>query len=68
LDVTATDKGFLMPRIALTGTDDTTTITPSATTGLMIFNTSTVATGSAKVSWFLLLGWKLLETTSKRRV
>jgi hypothetical protein len=41
LDITSSDKGFLMPRIALTGTDDVTTITPSATTGLMLYNTVT---------------------------
>ncbi|MDC8005718.1 hypothetical protein POV27_16790 [Aureisphaera galaxeae] len=39
LDITSTDKGFLIPRVALTGTDDTTTITPSATTGLLVYNT-----------------------------
>ncbi len=41
LDITSSDKGFLMPRIALTGTDDVTTITPSATTGVMLYNTVT---------------------------
>jgi hypothetical protein len=41
LDITSSDKGFLMPRIALTGTDDVTSITPSATTGVMLYNTVT---------------------------
>ncbi len=41
LDITSSDKGFLMPRIALTGTDDVTTITPSATIGVMLYNTVT---------------------------
>jgi hypothetical protein len=41
LDISSSNKGFLIPRIPLTGTDDVTTITPSATTGLMIYNTVT---------------------------
>lgn len=45
LDISSTDKGFLMTKVTLTGTNDTTTITPSATTGLMVYNTAT--TGAA---------------------
>lgn len=41
LDITDTNGGFLTTRVALTGTDDTTTITPSATTGLLVYNTVT---------------------------
>ena len=40
LEVTATNKGFLPPRIALSGTNDVSTITSPAT-GLVIFNTAT---------------------------
>jgi hypothetical protein len=40
LEVTATNKGFLPPRIVLSGTNDVTTITSPAT-GLVIFNTAT---------------------------
>lgn len=40
LDVVSTDKGFIMTKVALTGTNDTTTITPSAVTGLMVYNTA----------------------------
>lgn len=43
LDVTATDKGFLAPRIALTSATDVTTIATPAT-GLMIYNTATAGT------------------------
>ncbi len=39
LDINASDGGFLIPRVELTGTDDTTTITPNATTGLLVYNT-----------------------------
>ena len=42
LDVKSTTKGFLPPRIALTGTSDATTISSPAT-GLLIYNTATVS-------------------------
>lgn len=42
--VESTDKGIILPRVALTGVDDTTTITPSATTGLIVYNTASVGT------------------------
>lgn len=38
LDVTATDKGVLLPRVALTSSTDETTI-PNPTTGLLVYNT-----------------------------
>lgn len=55
LDVSATNKGFLPPRIALTGTNDNTTIKNSAGTsitpaaGLLIYNTATSTTDPYKV-------------------
>ncbi|MBA80432.1 MULTISPECIES: hypothetical protein [unclassified Leeuwenhoekiella] len=49
LDISATDKGLMIPRVALTGTDDTATVTPSATTGLLVFNTA-ATTGTNAVS------------------
>ena len=42
LDVKHSNKGFLMPRIALTGTADVTTI-PSPAISLLIYNTSTIS-------------------------
>ncbi|PCJ81355.1 MAG: hypothetical protein COA57_14380, partial [Flavobacteriales bacterium] len=42
LDVVATDKGMLIPRVALTGTGDVVTIS-SATISLLIYNTATVS-------------------------
>ncbi|MEM7186436.1 MAG: hypothetical protein AAF466_07240 [Bacteroidota bacterium] len=39
LDINASDGGFLMTRVELTGTNDTGTITPNATVGLMVYNT-----------------------------
>ena len=44
LDIHSSDKGFLMPRVALSGTDDTSTISITGlapTTGLMVYNTYT---------------------------
>ena len=38
LEVNSTDKGFLPPRVALTGTNDNTTI-QNPVTGLLVFNT-----------------------------
>jgi hypothetical protein len=49
LDITSTDKGFLMTKIALTGTDDTSTITPSPTTGLLVYNTATAGSPGNEV-------------------
>ena len=40
LDIDAADKGFLPPRVALTATDDVSTIATPAT-GLMVYNTAT---------------------------
>jgi hypothetical protein len=48
LDVYATNKGFLPPRIALTGTLDVATIASPAT-GLVIFNTATAGTSPNNV-------------------
>lgn len=49
LQVDATNKGFLQPRVTLTGTSDTSTIATPAT-GLMVFNTATAGTGSTAVT------------------
>lgn len=46
LDVSATNKGVLLPRIALTGTNDITTIATPATS-LLIYNTATVGGANA---------------------
>ena len=49
LEISATDKGFLPPRVALTGTSDVSTIaTPAA--GLMVFNTATAGTSPSNVT------------------
>lgn len=49
LDVTSTSKGFLQPRVALTGTSDASTIASPAA-GLMIYNTATAGSGATAVT------------------
>ena len=48
LEVASANKGFLLPRIALTGTADVTTIAAPAT-GLLIYNTATAGTAPSNV-------------------
>jgi hypothetical protein len=48
LDLTATNKGFLPPRVTLTGTADVSTIASPAT-GLLVYNTATAGTAPAAV-------------------
>ncbi len=48
LDVKSTSKGILIPRVALTGTNDVTTI-PTRVESLLIYNTATTS-GSTAVS------------------
>jgi len=49
LDITSSNSGVLLPRIALTGTGDTTTIV-SPVTSLMIYNTATAGTAPNNVA------------------
>jgi len=49
LQVDATDKGFLAPRVSLTATNDVATI-PSPATGLLIYNTATAGTSPNNVT------------------
>jgi hypothetical protein len=48
LDVTATNKGFLPPRVTLTSTSDVSTIASPAT-GLIVYNTATAGTAPSNV-------------------
>jgi hypothetical protein len=49
LDVSATDKGILIPRVALTDALDVITV-PSAANGLLIYNTATAGTAPNNVT------------------
>jgi len=48
-EVRSTDKGILLPRITLTGSDDLTTITPAPSIGLFVYNTTKAGSGSTMV-------------------
>lgn len=50
LDITSSNKGFLMTKVALTGTDDVSTITPAPTTGLLLYNTATAGSSGNEVT------------------
>lgn len=50
LDIESNDKGILIPRVALTGTNDVTTITPAASFGLLVLNTATAGAGATAVT------------------
>lgn len=41
MDITSTNRGFLMPRVALTSTLDVTTIAGAEATSLLVYNTAT---------------------------
>jgi hypothetical protein len=71
LDVTSSDKGILIPRVALSSATSSSPITPAPTTSLLVYNTATAGSGVTAVSpgfyywsgtvWIPLLGndWKL---------
>jgi len=56
LEVEATNKGFLPPRVALTGTKDATTI-PTPAAGLLVINTATAGSGTTAVVANTLYIW-----------
>ncbi len=49
LDVTSTNKGILIPRVALTGLNSASPIT-SPTTSLLVYNTATAGTSPSNVT------------------
>jgi len=69
LDVSATNKGLLIPQVALTSTTDVTTIASPAT-GLLIYNTATTGRSPDNVipGYYYysgsLTGWKRFDTGS----
>lgn len=61
LDVTATDKGFLPPRVTLTSSTDATTI-PSPATGLLVYNTGNNAGLRAGYYYWNGTDWTTIAT------
>lgn len=64
LDVTADDKGILLPRISLTGSTDTSTITTGNVESLLIFNTATVADVTPGYYYWLGTKWQRMDGRS----
>lgn len=64
LEVAATDKGFLPPRIALTSTSSSSPISGTPDAGLLIYNTAT--TGDVTPGYYYWNGtvWKKISITS----
>lgn len=61
LEVAATDKGFLPPRVTLTSSSDATTI-PTPATGLLIYNTGTNAGLAAGYYYWNGAVWTTIAT------
>lgn len=61
LDITATDKGFLPPRVTLTSSTDATTI-PSPATGLLVYNTGNNAGLRAGYYYWNGTDWTTIAT------
>lgn len=56
LDITATNKGFLLPRIALKGTNDISTI-PNPAIGLLVYNTVQAGLDKVRVLKNKIYSW-----------
>lgn len=67
LDVQSTDKGILIPRVALTGTADATTITPANVEGLLVYNTATVGTITPGYYYWSGSTWLRMQTEAATR-
>ena len=63
LEVNATDKGFLPPRVTLTSSSDNSTI-PNPATGLLVYNTGTNAGLAAGYYYWNGTDWTTIATAS----
>lgn len=67
LDISATDKGVLVPRVSLGDVSDTMIDgINTAATGLLVYNTNASVTGGSGVGFYMFNGsaWERLTTTS----
>ena len=67
LDITASDKGILVPRVSLSSIATTTLDgVNTASTGLLIYNTNAAVTGGSGVGYYYFNGttWERLTTTT----
>lgn len=65
LDISATDKGFLPPRVALTGSGSSTPITGQLEAGLLIYNTATISDVTPGYYYWSGTVWKRLISPSE---
>ena len=67
LDIKSANKGLLIPRVALTGTNDITTISSPATS-LLVYNTATAGSGGTAVApgfyYWNGSGWASLSSST----
>lgn len=66
LDVTATDKGMLIPRVSLIAVNNLTSPINTPATGLMIWNTNATVTGGAGTGFYFYNGtvWQPVNTNT----
>jgi hypothetical protein len=65
LDISATDKGLLPPRIALTGASNSAPITGQLEAGLLIYNTATISDVTPGYYYWSGSAWKRLISPSE---
>ncbi|WP_027126430.1 hypothetical protein [Gelidibacter mesophilus] len=64
LDISATNRGVLIPQVTLTGLSDMTTITAGNVNSLLVYNTSTTNSLSPGYYYWFEGAWKRLATDS----
>ena len=64
LDITATDKGVLIPRVSLVDVTDITTPVNNPTTGLLVYNTNASVTGGSGEGFYYFNGtiWVIINS------
>ncbi|MGB0999822.1 MAG: hypothetical protein ACPGVE_05725, partial [Flavobacteriales bacterium] len=68
LDVTASDKGMLIPRVALTSITDVSTITEGNVVSLMVFNTATISDVTPGFYFWAGSSWKRIQDSKPKSV
>ena len=65
LDVTATDKGVLLPRVSLVDVTNGTTPVNTPTTSLLVYNTNAAVTGGSGAGYYYWNGTEWVRLTTK---
>ena len=66
LDITASNKGVLVPQVSLSNVTDTATPITSPATGLLIWNTNAAVTGGSGIGFYFFNGaqWIMISTSA----